>query len=606
MSPSDYNPTQTPEPTPENIPDVVPETLAPEVAQTSNETTSNEPAKSKTAPDKSAKAAKPKKPLSKKAKIAILAAGWVLLLGIAAGVASLLKPAPEIVYTDAITEAYKFSAQEAGEVLDIVDDLDYYGYYSTNPLIFTQQDDDKYKYIYTISGLKDKTVEEKINNRLRDIAASYSGETYMTVTANYFNLLSLRLNVGGRYEYLTFDLNTGDELTFDDLFSKNANLAALLFNSFYDAISANIQFQKLAAEKRLAAEEYCPDPANCMAQYAPYQGETYDSLRALIKSYDDQMANIEQTALNSVQKYLAGDRQFYLNSFGPVFVVSDTEYVEMELKDNIRYAVYLKHYRSPDSLFEDDSLAETNLFFTESNSSYRKHYNEETDTYLFSYLDNLSHEDIISPELRQSFRDFVKQKGLATPIENGKFRYISVDDVSFFEGNHILTATAYICAYETDKTYYDSAYRRGIIDEKTQSDWLDPLKAGRYDREKVTQLVLNNEYQKCRQVAVAFTTSGGILEDIDSILIDQSDPDSPGWKEYLAKKAYRAVCERSWDPKCFTDAEKQSQELIYTFNANGPSVSISLKDDSEYGSSYMTNVLLSDIPSYINPAILAK
>lgn len=545
--------------------------------------------------------------LSKKAKIALLVTGWILLLGIAAGVALLLKPAPEIVYTDAIIEAYKFADQGSASVLDTVDDLDYYGYYSTNALTLTKQSDGQYKYISFVSGLKDKAVEEKINNRLKAVATILPGETYMTVTANYFNLLSIRLQQyrsgtdERRYDYLTFDLNTGDELTFDDLFSQNVNLTALLFNSFYDTISAEIQFQRLSAEKRLAAEEYCPNPANCPIQYAPYPGETYDSLRALIKSYDDQLANVEQTALNSVQSYLAGDRQFFLNSFGPSFVISDNKQVEMELKDNIRYAVYLKNYRSTSSLFEDETLAESNLFFTEMNSEYQKHYNEETDTYLFSYLEGLSPEETIPPAFRQSFRDFIKQKGLATPIEDGKFRYISVDGGNVYKKDYAVTASADICVYETDKSYYHSTYRKGIIDEKTQTNWLAPLKAGHYDREKVAQLVIDNDYRKCHQVEVIFTKSGEILEDIDDILINQS-PANPTWREYAAERAYRAVCQRSWEPKCYTDEEKQSHELIYTFSASGPGVSVSLKDDSEYGSSYMTYISLGDFTAgYINP-----
>lgn len=554
--------------------------------------------------------------LSKQAKIALLVTGWILLLGIAAGVAFLLKPAPEIVYTDAIIEAYKFSAQGTSEVTDTVNDLDYYGYYTANPLTFTTIEDGKAKGAYIVSGLKNKTVEEKINRRIQEAASTLydiSPERdgiNMKIAANYFNILSFTLeqydfDAGSwQNDYFTFDLNTGEELSFDNLFSANLNLTPLLFKSFYDTLSMNLQFAKLSANRRLASEKDFPDPSKCMTMYCPDPGETYDSIRALIAEYDRRLANVEQTAINTVQDYLAGEKKFYLNSYGPVFILSDGTAVEMELKDNIRYAVYLKNYRTSDSIFEDGAANPSNPFFTEIPTQYMNYLNEETDTYLFDYAESTSTEEGISPEIRQALREYLKNKGFSAPGEEGKFRHISANGNATIWGD-IRIGYATICVYETDKSYYDSTYRRAIIDEKTQRHWLAPAKAGHYDQDRVKLLPVDGNTESCyRQKNVAITNSGTVIEDVDGVLINPQGFES--WKERFNREAYSSICNRSWDPKCYTEAEKQSHELIYSF-AGGAGITINLKDDSETGSSYFYTVGLESIPQqYFNPEILVK
>lgn len=593
MSPSENNPAQTPA-----------------------------PAKTASKPQKPAKAQNPKKKLSKKAKIALLAVGWVLLLGVTAGVALLLKPAPEIVYTDAITEAYKFSAQGAGEVIDTVDDLDYYGTYTANPLTFTEVEDGEIRGIYLISGLKNKTVEDKINNRIKEAAKAVcnkltkcDGSVRMVITANYFNLLSAYIFeydyysndvLSRQYEYLTFDLNTGDELSFDDLFSENANVAAIISKSFYDSISTKIQFAKLDASRRLAMESYFPDPTKCEAQFCPGDGETYDSIRELIAKYDDQLTNIEQTVVSAVQDYLSGERKFYLNSYGPAFVLSDGTTIEMELQDNIRYAVYLKNYRSSDSIFENAASTLSTPFFTESSTQNINYIKEETDTYLFDYMEYDYSEDGISSETRQALREYVKNQALAAPGEAGKFRYISAS-VLTGTGHDIRHGYITACIYETDKSYYDSVFKKAIIDGKNQlimfGSSQQPPRIGRYDEDRVTEFAIDGANYCYDQFDVVITDSGTVLADVDDILVNPSGSER-GWKDYIDYTAYMGACNQS-QGKCFTEEERQANELIYEFT--GSSIVVRIKDDSESGSTYLYSVDMKNIPrQYINPAITVK
>jgi len=553
-----------------------------------------------------------KKKLSKKAKIVLLIAGWILLLGISTGIAFIVKPAPEVVHMDSITEAYKFSGQDINKVTDVVEDLDYYGYYTTNPLTFSAIEKEKTWGVHTISGLKDKTVENKINNRIMQTASrlndgvSGQNDIHMEIAANYFNVLSFYLdlsdNNGDRhYEYFTFDLNTGDELHFDDLFSANINLTSLLFKDFYDSLATKIQFAKLYANQRLAAEPYFPDPSQCAMQYCPLPGETYDDLRRLITEYDDQIANIEQVATKAIQDYLAGEKQFYLNASGPVFILSDGTAVTMELKDNIRYAVYLKNYRSMDSIYEDESIAMTNQFFTQNPSAYARYVNEETDTYLFTYVTD-SDGDSIS---QQALQNYVKDKGLSAPSDAEKFRHISASG-HVFQDDKVRSGYLTICVNETDKSYYDSTYRKSIIDNGFQQDWSRPIKTGHYDVDRVVEVSIQNsdgDDYCSQQTRVAITNAGTILEKVDDILVDP--PNREGWKDYLKRMAYNYVCHRSWDPVCYTEEEKQAHELTYVFKGNG--IGIRLKKDSESNPSYFYDAVFKDIPiDYINPEVLVE
>lgn len=563
------------------------------------------------------KTKKTKKKFSKKNKIALLVSGWIALLGVGAGAAFLLKPAPEIIHTDAIVEAYKYSEQDTEKNIETVDDLNYYGYYAPNPIVFNRLSDGKYKGAYVISGLKDKSVEEIINNqikeaasRLYDVSPERDGVN-MEITANYYNILSFTISQynyeTGRYqyEYFTFDLNTGNELSFDNLFPSNINLSSLLFKSFYDGLSTDIQFARLGAQKRLSAESHFPDPSQCMAQYCPYPGETYDSLRELIANYDAQLANIEETVANSLQSYLSGDKRFYLNSYGPTFILADGSTVGMELGDNIRYAVYLKNYRSSDSIFDSGILPESNPFFTEIPDPNVNYINEETETYLFDYAENLFEEDI-SPSIRQSFREQVKNRGISIPGDVSKFRHILASG-HVTEWKNIRTGQVNLCVYETDKSYYNSTYRKAVVDGKTQFIWFadsqQPARIGHYDTDKVVPLSIDGGSAGCQQINAAVTSSGELVESVDGILIDPSNSEL-GWEDYLKQIVYQKICYRSWDQKCYSDEEKQSQELLYSFSG-GASITVKLKDNSETGSIYLWSVDLSDIPTqYINPAIL--
>lgn len=555
----------------------------------------------------------PQNPTSKattphqKPKLAILLVSWIILLGLAVGLAILTKPAPNIIYANPIDEAYKFSTSNSAKVTEIVDDLDYYGNYQPNPLIFSPVHNEKYNTGYKISGLKNKNVEEKINQRIEEAADDIynsSPEHHLlqtTITANYFNILSLTLTQydhktdSWRKEFLNFDLNTGNEISFDDLFPENLDLTPIFYKSFYDGLSEDIQFKKLFAKRRLNAENYSPDPRNCQSQYCPRPNETYDSLRALISDYDNKIANIEQVAFDAIQDYLKGEKAFYLNSYGPSLALSEDTIINIELKDNIRYATYLKKYRSANSIYENNFSTETNPFFTESASPSAQFYNEETDSYLFDYTDTTSLGNNTSSDIRSSLREYIKTRGLSLASNSDKFYHILArSDIR--PDQNIYVGQTNICVYETSKAYYDSAYKKALIDKKAQGKI-------RYDENQVSRLTNNDDDPNgCNNISVIITKSGDILDDVDEILVNPSNTQIT-WQEYLKQNAYQVNCERPWHQLCYSDEEKASHHFSYSFN-NG-NITVILKESPDVASPYFWIIELKNIPTqYINPKIL--
>ena len=119
-----------------------------------------------------------------------------------------------------------------------------------------------------ISGLKDKTVQKKINDVILSTFEKYSGSedlikacdkdykcdayefySYSGVQANYANILSVRLNFSvyglsetnscsyDKYVPLNFDLRTGDEISLKDLFNDAENGMAYMNAAVYEKIN---------------------------------------------------------------------------------------------------------------------------------------------------------------------------------------------------------------------------------------------------------------------------------------------------------------------------------------------------------------------------------
>lgn len=120
--------------------------------------------------------------------------------------------------------------------------------YNENDLIFSELKDGNISYIQ-IDGLKDKKIQNKVNNRIYELAHSYSTdkEVYSDVTASFSNVLAITISYYNekreidKIECLNFDLSTGNEIPFEEVFVSSAPINAILSEGMYKRLAWEIK-----------------------------------------------------------------------------------------------------------------------------------------------------------------------------------------------------------------------------------------------------------------------------------------------------------------------------------------------------------------------------
>ena len=457
------------------------------------------------------------KRMSKGLKIGLLVFAWILLMGGAVGLAFLLRPKIEIV---AHEEEFKWNEAEKEDIKTV--DVDFYSLYDANAIEFeypfrsiydastgknvNPNFDSKLQFVPQINGLKNKDVQAKINQRIVDVARNTDVPESQTVQVkngdNMFNVLSIMIS--GYYEQvegysrdliynrvgLNFDLTTGDEITFDDIFVKGANVESIVFKRFYNTLSTKYSFDLLNAERGISGKEsgactmWC-DPNLDVEEYYAQKEKAENNL-----------ANIEEIAMNETRKYLAGEKRFYLESAGPVFIYNDgpnmatTNYFA---PDDVQYFAYLGEYRTSESIYEDDAVGLKNVFLSSVNTGYSSFgWVEETDEYFIDYLADRGMGDLVNKEKTLLVLHDLVNKAL-NESDKSKYLYIrpNADVTKPLNKNYWTIVNQGISVYEMDKEYFRKVFRKAIFDGKTHmsSNVAEPsnpgLKAGSYDGDMV-------------------------------------------------------------------------------------------------------------------------
>lgn len=237
---------------------------------------------------------------------------------------------------------------------------------------YTWQTEDEYPVLvkyFKISGLKDKQVEAKINDRIKEIAFGCipSGEAehkevWLYSQGNFSNILSLSISSNIRmkrkpgdpdYDYssdynynyfyssrgITFDLNTGNEITLDDVFVDHYNYKTIIANELYQTLAYSYNDYEWIEE----TEEY--------VQVG--RGGMEDEQFALMYQFDK------------------GNYSFYVSPFNIEIMIHDPEmkyndvmrslYISLEpIQDKI--AIF-NRYLTDNSLFENGNGEEKKYYF---------------------------------------------------------------------------------------------------------------------------------------------------------------------------------------------------------------------------------------------------
>lgn len=241
-------------------------------------------------------------------------------------------------------------------------------------IVTSRQWDDERKYInfIQIEGLKDKKIQSKINDRLKEKSYSFkeSNNALCNVTANFANILSVSIaDDTGKTETLNINLNTGEDIPFEKVFVSSAPLNSLLSEGLYEKLAWDSLWDKNRNIENGADIEDTFDMGK--ADTSTYE----DKFLMLLNNYKKQKGNIKYNISPSqVDIYGLIDEKISKEEYGDSINIDFINHIE-------DIAIY-KRYLSSNSIYEDDSLGNKNIIVLVRNMEAEK------------YFKNLMHEKI--------------------------------------------------------------------------------------------------------------------------------------------------------------------------------------------------------------------
>lgn len=215
---------------------------------------------------------------------------------------------------------------------------------------------------FEISGLKNKTVQSKINNEIKEIIDFYRNNkcfVKIEATANFSDVLSLNIwasnldlaNVATRSFGLNYRLDNGEKLKLQDLFNSNREARTAI---------------KECLEKKI--ETYSQD----LTKYTIAQ-----SMQGL------NIKELEEFDNNKEYEFSFGPDKIKIYNIGQNTHSLDARYLEIQLADYAESLSFLTKYISKEYLYEEVSSSE-NVAYVNLNkySSFKK---VDDTTYLLQY-----------------------------------------------------------------------------------------------------------------------------------------------------------------------------------------------------------------------------
>lgn len=231
------------------------------------------------------------------------------------------------------------------------------------------------KYIQ-IEGLKNKTVEKNINERLKkkayELKEKHNAENvYTYVDANFANVLSVSIStdIVGQMETINIDLSTGNDIKFKDLFLPSTPINSILTDSFYETLAWYYSYNN---------EEFIDDMSKVD------WSDTEEKFLQLINKYNKNKDNLKfSVSPNYITIHGLIDKD-----------IIDYEYVSgmdiyIDLTKYIGEVTFYKKYLTKNSIYEDDSIGKKNTIVFTNNDVF------ETRIYYGFLKDNIFFEEVV-------------------------------------------------------------------------------------------------------------------------------------------------------------------------------------------------------------------
>lgn len=255
--------------------------------------------------------------------------------------------------------------------------LDLNGTYNENDIIISENAEifnSVEIQIPQISGLKNKDIETKVNNSIREKIYSslkeYSDIEYMSfyTNANFSNVISISCTCGLKDDWkeihLNYELINGEELKLDDLLSKNTDIYTVVRKAFYRAAAGS-------AVRNEDIEEPKYDPTT--NTWYVYRYEWNTSTESSEKKKVEFVIDEDEVAQNIANFINSSRKDFFFSSQGVYLKTYDYFVNFTDIADNI--VIYDK-YLTEESLYEKDDIGLKNLFTCARSCSYVVKYQD--------------------------------------------------------------------------------------------------------------------------------------------------------------------------------------------------------------------------------------
>ena len=266
---------------------------------------------------------------------------------------------------------------EIEESLDKYEFIDYTGYYDENDL-YTEKlyiDEEQYFSYIKISGLKDKSLEEKINKKLYDLVNEQMDKGYTRIHSyiplNAFNILSVYIDAykdnNSDYKTINIDLTTGKEITLSDILNTK-NLIKPISHAYYD--SASFMINSEIKRKTMYLDEYNDCIKSDYSCEGLLGGLSVEETKELIKTYENYIPTIEDESLKYARNFDI-NTEFYITSAGIIipnvnmYDLKGNNEIMIYTKDNPRLFNYYYKYKTDESIYDGTYEGIKNIMLSE-------------------------------------------------------------------------------------------------------------------------------------------------------------------------------------------------------------------------------------------------
>lgn len=406
----------------------------------------------------------------------------------------------------------------------------FYDTYDENSIILAGIENNGYMYaVESISGLKDKSVQKIINDKIKD----YGEKTYddleikgaknivnchLTPYANFNNLLSLKATSNDSHcNSLNLDLNTGEILKIEDLFISNTDIEKIILSTGIRIIyNEDDEFEEPKTLVGITEEKLIEEIKN--------------------KKYD-----------------------FYFDNLAVYIETESGETIRISIADNIDNFAYFDKYKG-DDIFEDNSIGKKGLSINAKDDFITK-------------LSKNAYIDVISWETFTSSPAEVR-KALVEYLEN-KVKNDNDGSMKIITGNLDLSHKFYQNSKSTMEVL--ASYPKLVICKATR-DYIHSKEFKTMVVEsRFSELGMGGDYllledlncEKLPNFAIYYTdNSYKVYENVKDIFVNNFDVDKY-LKENIYDKAFTIDYTQEEAKEIFTDSSNINYELEYYLTSYG-------------------------------------